>query len=108
MLPLFPFVAGLIAGATAVSLYQNRGAQDGFKGVKEKLKQRSAQVQESLRHAAVSGLSALESSSVRLRDHLQATHETPVDEPVLANEAPVDEKETVQASGTPDAHDAET
>jgi len=72
MPPLFPFIAGLAAGAAALSLYKNQNTRDSLNGLKAKLKHQSAQAQETLREAAVSGLSTLESSSVRLRDRLQA------------------------------------
>ncbi len=80
MLPLFPFIAGVIAGTAAVSLYRNQKTRGGLKDAKDRLKKKSAQAQETLRHAAVSGLSTIESSSARWRDRLQAAPEAPVAE----------------------------
>ncbi len=77
MLPLFPFIVGLAVGSAAIGLYRNKSTQDNLKNATSKLKEKSTQAQETLRHAAVSGLNMIESSSARLRDRLQADPEMP-------------------------------
>ncbi|MDR2925143.1 MAG: hypothetical protein LBU76_04230 [Azoarcus sp.] len=72
MLPLYPFVAGLLVGAVAVRAYRAPKTRDNLKDAGKKIKKKSAEAQETLRHAAISGLSAIESSSARWRDRLQA------------------------------------
>jgi hypothetical protein len=61
MFPVFPFAAGLVAGAVAVHLLRG-----------EKAKGRLDKAQDRLREAAVSGLGTIELSMARLRDKIQA------------------------------------
>lgn len=101
MLPLYPFIAGIVVGAVAVKLYRNPKARDSLKDARQVLKERSAQAQETLRHAAMVGLNRIESSTARWRDRLQAAPdmaEGPVDaEPVEAVEASTGGNEPVSA-----------
>jgi hypothetical protein len=66
MFPVFPFAAGLVAGAVAVHLLRD-----------EKAKVRLDKAQDRLREAAVSGLGTIESSMARLRDKIQAAPAAP-------------------------------
>jgi hypothetical protein len=66
MFPVFPFAAGLVAGAVAVRLLRD-----------EKAKVRLDKAQDRLREAAVSGLGTIESSMARLRDKIQAAPAAP-------------------------------
>ncbi|MFT4172054.1 MAG: hypothetical protein QM639_05810 [Rhodocyclaceae bacterium] len=59
MLPLLPFAAGLFVGAAAIKLVK-----------KDRTRERLDQAQTRLREATVSGLSAIEHSSARLREKL--------------------------------------
>lgn len=61
MFPLLPFAAGLLAGAVAIKMFRS-----------EKALKQLDQAQNRLREATVSGLSAVEQSTARLRDKLQA------------------------------------
>jgi hypothetical protein len=62
MIPLFPFAAGLLAGAVAVRL--TRG---------EKVQKQLSKAQNCLREAGVSGLSTIEQSAARLREKMVQT-----------------------------------
>ncbi len=60
MFPLFPFAIGLVVGAAGIKLVRTG-----------KAKKQIEEAQSYLRSATVSGLSAIEQSSARLRDRLQ-------------------------------------
>ena len=62
MLPLFPFVAGLLTGAAATKLIRDK-----------KVKLQLDKAQGRLREASVSGLNTIEQSMAYLRDRIQAT-----------------------------------
>ncbi|GHU19897.1 hypothetical protein FACS189475_07900 [Betaproteobacteria bacterium] len=62
MLPLFPFVAGLLTGAAATKLLRDK-----------KVKIQLDKAQGRLREASVSGLNTIEQSVAYLRDRIQAT-----------------------------------
>lgn len=66
MLPILPFAAGLIAGAAAVGLLRS-----------ERARAEAAKLQEGLREAGESGLSALRRSATALRQRFAAPAETP-------------------------------
>ncbi|MDD2664702.1 MAG: hypothetical protein PHD19_13215 [Dechloromonas sp.] len=66
MLPLLPFVAGLVAGAAAVKLWRN-----------EKTAQTLTNAKVKIRSATVSGLSRLESSSASMREKLAVGEAAP-------------------------------
>jgi hypothetical protein len=69
MLPLLPFAVGLLTGAAAVKLVK-----------KDATRARLDQAQTQLRNATLSGLSALEQSSARLREKLAAPAVPPTPE----------------------------
>lgn len=87
MLPLIPFAAGILTGVVAIKLARN-----------EKAKKHLENAQERLQNATVSGLSAIEQSSARLRNRLQA----PVDAEVAAEEAAVAPVAAPKAAGESD------
>lgn len=79
-MPLLPFAVGLLAGVFTVRLARNNKTRAGLD-----------KAQARLREATVSGLTALESSSARLRDKLaagEASGDTPAALPA-AGAAPV-------------------
>jgi hypothetical protein len=62
MFPLFPFAAGLLAGAATTKLIRDK-----------KVKIQLNKAQDCLREASVNGLSTIEHSVAYLRDRIQAT-----------------------------------
>ena len=60
MLPLIPFAVGILTGVAAVKLVRNEKAKKGLECAQERLQ-----------NATVSGLSAIEQSSARLRNRIQ-------------------------------------
>lgn len=73
MFHLLPFAVGLLAGAAAVKLMREDKTKDGLE-----------KVQDRLREATVSSLSAIEKSSARLRGRLAGTEDAA--DPVEAGE----------------------
>ena len=61
MLPLIPFAVGILTGVAAVKLVRNEKAKKGLECAQERLQ-----------NATVSSLAAIELSSARLRQRLQA------------------------------------
>lgn len=61
MLPLIPFAVGILTGVAAVKLVRNEKAKKGLECAQERLQ-----------NATVSSLAAIEQSSARLRQRLQA------------------------------------
>lgn len=68
MLPLIPFAAGILTGAVALRLLRSNKARTGL----DKARSGLGQAQEKLRGAAISGLSAIETTSARTRERLAA------------------------------------
>lgn len=91
MLPLIPFAAGLLAGAAAIRLFRSDKARTGLNKARASL----GKAEDQLREVAVSGLTAVESSSARLRERLSTTADAP---PAEIVEAVVMEVETVTAA----------
>ncbi len=74
MFPLLPFAVGLLTGAAGIRLLRN-----------EKAKKQLDKAQDRLREATVSSLTAIESSSARLRTRLdQPAEATPPAAPAKA------------------------
>ena len=73
MFHLLPFAAGLLAGAAAVKLIREDKAKAGLD-----------KAQDRLREATVSGLSAIEQSSARLRSRLASETATTASDAVAA------------------------
>jgi len=78
MFPLLPFAVGLLTGAAGIRLLRN-----------EKAKKQLDKAQDRLREATVSSLTAIESSSARLRTRLdQPAAATPPTPPAAPAKAP--------------------
>ncbi|MDR3323880.1 MAG: hypothetical protein LBS89_06730 [Zoogloeaceae bacterium] len=72
-MPIYPFIAGLVAGVVAVKVAKSGRLRAGLGDARQKLRASGLATQNNLRQAAVSGLDALASSSAHLRDKLNAT-----------------------------------
>jgi hypothetical protein len=79
-MPIFPFIAGLAAGIAVVRLYKHERVLPELEKAGRALRETATATQGKLRKAAVSGLNALETSSARLREKLDAPATTPVPE----------------------------
>ncbi len=93
MLPLLPFVAGLVTGAVTIKLWRNDKTSQTLGNAKVKTAETIENARTRLRKATVNGLSRLESSSAAMREKLsvvEATPETATLEEMAA--APVAEK----------------
>jgi hypothetical protein len=87
MMPVFPFIAGLALGVAAVKLYKNERVRPGLEKAGRTLRATGASAQAKLREAAVSGLSAIETSSSRLREKLDAPANAAATEPATPEAA---------------------
>lgn len=92
MIPLLPFAAGLLVGITAVKLAKN-----------DKTKASLDKAQEKIREATVSGLTAIERSSAKLRTKMEEkpTEAPPPENTATTEPAPVPPAETVANATEP-------
>lgn len=70
MHPLLTFSAGLVAGIAAIRMLKNEKTQSAAASGRDKVLTGLDSAQERLREVAISGLSAVEHSSARLRTKL--------------------------------------
>lgn len=90
MFPLLPFAVGLLTGAAGIRLLRN-----------EKAKKQLDKAQDRLREATVSSLTAIESSSARLRTRLdQPAAATPPTAPAKAPRKPAAPRKKAAATTT--------
>lgn len=110
MNPLLTFTAGILAGVAAVRWFKDERTRSGLDAAEARARDtadqagtavrgRLDQVQESLRGAALSSLSAVEQSSARLRAKLTPATDAPIDSPpaVTAEPAPKRARKTPAA-----------
>jgi len=110
MLPLLPFIAGLVTGAVTAKLWRNGKTSQTLANAKAKTSETLESARTSIREATVSGLSRLEASSAAMREKLTAVEAapdaaTPEEAPAPA---PVTKKATRprKADATPGAGEA--
>lgn len=90
MFPLLPFAVGLLTGAAGIRLLRN-----------EKAKKQLDKAQDRLREATVSSLTAIESSSARLRTRLdQPAAATPPATPAKAPRKPAAPRKKTATAAT--------
>lgn len=102
MHPLLTFSAGLAAGIAAIRLLKNQKTQSAAASGRDKVRSGLDSAQETLRGAAIAGLSAVEHSSARLRTRLTPAPE--VDEPAPVAAAPA--RKTARKTARPTAEQA--
>lgn len=86
MLPLLPFIAGLVTGAVTAKLWRNGKTSQTLANAKAKTSETLESARTSIREATVSGLSRLEASSAAMREKLTVVEAAP--EAATPDEAP--------------------
>ncbi len=101
MMPLLPFVAGLVAGAAVISALRSERARSVLDDTGSRLRTVVSEAESGVRAAAESGLAMLRRSAPQTEPTGAAETASPANEPVGHETVP-----TMAADGSTDAHSA--